>query len=442
MSRVRTRPESNKLYFDFHWRGVRCREYSTLDDTAANRRKMEAVLAKIDSDIALNTFDYARYFPGSAMVARFAERARQSEAEVAPELPHVTHARPNTPLFRDFVVTWKAEKEVEWRHSYRLAVESMLETHLLPAFGDMPIGDIDRAALLAFRTRLTEKRLCVTKTSEGRPLNPTTLNRIMGVARQILDEGAMRFDYVNPALKIRRLKAKRIEIQPFTMEEVRRIIDTVRPDYRNYLTVRFFTGMRSAEAHGLRWRHVDFERREILIRETFANGRVEYTKNDGSQREIQMSQPVMEALRKLKPAKDDPDAYVFCTRNGQPIDNPNFNTRVWAPLLRHLGLRPRRPYQMRHTCATLWLAAGENPQWIARQLGHTTTEMLFRTYSRYVPNLTRNDGSAFDRLVTGAVNGGFTETPGHRSVAQPDITPKARSPRLPRKRSVEIRHDA
>jgi integrase len=64
---------------------------------------------------------------------------------------------------------------------------------------------------------------------------------------------------------------------------------------------------------------------------------------------------------------------------------------------------------MRHTCATLWLAAGENPQWIARQLGHTTTEMLFRTYSRYVPNLTRTDGSAFDRLVTSAVHGGIEQ---------------------------------
>jgi integrase len=58
---------------------------------------------------------------------------------------------------------------------------------------------------------------------------------------------------------------------------------------------------------------------------------------------------------------------------------------------------------MRHTCATLWLAAGENPEWIARQLGHTTTEMLFRVYSRYVPNLTRRDGSAFDSLVSSVI---------------------------------------
>ena len=61
--------------------------------------------------------------------------------------------------------------------------------------------------------------------------------------------------------------------------------------------------------------------------------------------------------------------------------------------------------------ATLWLASGENPEWIARQLGHTTTEMLFRVYSRFVPNLTRRDGSAFDRfLVSGGLLPASKET--------------------------------
>lgn len=68
-------------------------------------------------------------------------------------------------------------------------------------------------------------------------------------------------------------------------------------------------------------------------------------------------------------------------------------------MLRYLGLRRRRPYQTRHTAATFWLAAGENPEWIARQLGHSTTEMLFKVYSWYVPNLTRQDGSAMERLL-------------------------------------------
>lgn len=79
-----------------------------------------------------------------------------------------------------------------------------------------------------------------------------------------------------------------------------------------------------------------------------------------------------------------------------PSSAPN---RVWYPLLRYLNLEKRLPYQMRHTAATLMLASGENPEWVARVLGHANTEMLFRVYSRYIPNLTRRDGRAFDGLL-------------------------------------------
>jgi integrase len=126
---------------------------------------------------------------------------------------------------------------------------------------------------------------------------------------------------------------------------------------------------------------------------------VEYTKTDGSQREIEMSQPVYDALKHQYLATGDKE-YVFSTLSGAPVSTTNFTSRVWYPLLAHLGLRPRRPYQTRHTGATLWLASGESPEWIARQMGHANTEMLFRVYSRYVPNLTRSDGSAFERLLT------------------------------------------
>ena len=81
-------------------------------------------------------------------------------------------------------------------------------------------------------------------------------------------------------------------------------------------------------------------------------------------------------------------------------DHRNVTKRVWNPTLTLLGLKHRRPYQTRHTTATLWLAAGENPEWIAKQLGHSTTKMLFEVYSRFVPNLTRQDGSAFNTLLS------------------------------------------
>lgn len=96
--------------------------------------------------------------------------------------------------------------------------------------------------------------------------------------------------------------------------------------------------------------------------------------------------------------------FVFVNRNGGPLDRRNVAQRVWYPLLRYLELEKRNPYQTRHTAATLMLASGEAAEWIARQLGHANTEMLFRVYSRYVPNLTRNDGSAFEQLLNQTIN--------------------------------------
>lgn len=112
-----------------------------------------------------------------------------------------------------------------------------------------------------------------------------------------------------------------------------------------------------------------------------------------------MNEAVYQALCRQAQATRKISLFVFCNREGKPLDHVNVTKRVWYPLLRHLGLTLRRPYQTRHTAATLWLGSGENPQWIARQMGHASTEMLFKVYARFVPNLTRQDGSAFERLL-------------------------------------------
>jgi len=228
----------------------------------------------------------------------------------------------------------------------------------------------------------------------------------MKILRMVISEAADRFDFTSPFRGVKPLKKPKTHIEPFTMTEVNLILATVRTDFKAYYSIRFFTGMRTAEIDGLKWKYVDFDRRQILIRETIVLGRVETTKTDGSQREIDMSQPVFEALQQQWQATGNKNDYVFANKAGKPLEYNNVSRRIWHPLLRFLNMPRRKAYQTRHTAATLWLAAGENPEWIARQLGHSTTEMLFRVYSRYVPNLTRKDGSAFERLLEANLTAG------------------------------------
>ncbi|MBM9960880.1 integrase, partial [Pseudomonas aeruginosa] len=124
----------------------------------------------------------------------------------------------------------------------------------------------------------------------------TRINHIMTPLRMILSEAADRFEFTSPYINIKSLKVPKTDVEPFTLEEVLQILDAVREDFRNYYTVRFFTGMRTGEIDGLQWKYVDFQRRQILIRESWVGGRLDYTKNDGSQREIDMSGPVYQAL--------------------------------------------------------------------------------------------------------------------------------------------------
>lgn len=381
-----------KLCVDFRYHGTRYRERTGLADTPQHRRRLQTIIDRMEAEITLGSFDYAKYFPSSPKAAQFAVKHATPPVSATPVSP--------SPMFREFTETWFAERQVEWRASYADTVRISLDLHLLPAFGSRPIAEITKADILAFRGRLVHRPGQGGRTT----LSPSRVNHIMTPLRMILVEAASRHNFVSPWRGIKPLKEPRTEADPFTLEEVQRILSAVRPDFRDYYTVRFLTGMRTGEIDGLRWKNVDFARRQILVREAVVGGKMVLTKTDGSQRAIQMNDLVFEALMAQRAVTGHFGGYVFCNRTGAPLQHRNVTNRVWYPLLRLLRLPERRPYQTRHTAATLWLAAGENPEWIARQLGHTTTEMLFRVYSRFVPNLTRRDGSAFERFL---VSGGL-----------------------------------
>lgn len=392
MGKVRARAETGKLLIDFTFQKIRCREQTALDDTPQNRKLVEKLLARIEAEITLGQFDYASYFPNSSQVGKFkkietARRVFSGEAK---------------PLFRLFAQEWFDEMQLQWRHSYKVTIDGLIKRRLIPHFAEMEVSDITKADLLKFRAELGGMTQ-----SNGKTFSAEHVNRHMKVLQMILNEAADRFEFTSPFQGIKPLKKPKVHVDPFTLEEIEQILKAVRDDFRSYYTVRFFTGMRTGEIDGLKWKYVNFARRQILIRETRVMNREEYTKNDYSQREIEMSQPVYDALVAQRAATGHFEN-VFCTRNGTPLDHHNVTKRIWNPLLNQLGIPRRKPYQTRHTAATLWLAAGENPEWIARQMGHSTTEMLFRVYSRFVPNLTRQDGSAMERML--AANVGMPTT--------------------------------
>ncbi len=64
-------------------------------------------------------------------------------------------------------------------------------------------------------------------------------------------------------------------------------------------------------------------------------------------------------------------------------DERAFRRSFWTPTFKQLGIRYRRPYNMRHSYATAMLMAGMTPAFCAKQLGHSI-EMFLRTYARWM----------------------------------------------------------
>lgn len=410
MGSIRVRPDSNALYFDFRYRGQRCREQTTLSDTAANRARLNTVLRKIEKEIKEGSFSYRSYFPASSKGDLFESPRPQVTEPTVAEIQaaavqavatmrgtHTPVAVPvgTHPLFPEFADRWYAGKEVEWMYSTQVKVSDILRKHLVPRFKGRRVGDISKEDILNFRTHLAKD------SRDGKGLSPARINGILNILHQILEDAADRYKFTTPFHGIKPLRVKKTDVDPLSLTEVTKFLGAVPTAHRPYYKVAIFTALRPSEQNGLTWANIDFERMQILVRKAYVYGKMDVPKTDGSERTIDMSSLVADALREQKALTKDIDSdYVFCQNNGEPINYRNMANRVWHPTLKATKLRRRKPYQTRHTAATLWLAAGESPEWIARQMGHTSTKMLFGIYSRFIPNVTHQDGSAFERLLT------------------------------------------
>jgi integrase len=291
MGSIRSRPETGALFMDFKFQGQRLREQTTLADNPANRKRLQKALDKIETDIALGTFDYEKTF-GKPLPQRDAKDA-PNNAELSPTVLAAQQVAVQSPVFREFADQWFGETEITWRRSYKITQRGALDKYLLPSFGDKTLAMVTKADVLAFRAELSKLK------GRGKNASMTArrINAIMKPLRQILNEAADRYNFNSPFRNIKPLRMKRSEVMPFTMPEVQLLITSARVDFQPYFKTRVFTGMRTGEVNGLKWKYVDFERRLIYVRESIVLGEEDELKTDGSMRDIQMSQIVYDALK-------------------------------------------------------------------------------------------------------------------------------------------------
>lgn len=380
MSSIRVR--GGKLVFDFIYKGVRCRETTKLKDKPSDHKLAQEILSRIEAEMLLGQFQYDKYFPKSRKVSKFQGSNQILDRECG--------------TYREFYNIWFSESSGPWRPATKNGIKSMMDKYILPALGDKKIDQITKSDLLLFRNELID-----TDGRAGKKIGANHINKIMMKCKVVLIEAASRFDFADPSKSIKPLKKDRTEISPLTLAEVKLFLSTIRSDFKVYFIVRFFTGLRSAEINGLIWDDIDLNKGSLWVRRALVAGEVISTKTEGSYRMVQLNKLVVDALKshRMSSLFTKPSDNIFCKEDGSYLSNDYVGKFIWHPLLRLLSLAPRAMYQTRHTAASIWLASGESPEWIARQLGHSSTEMLFRTYSRFVPNLTRTDGELVNKFL-------------------------------------------
>ena len=223
----------------------------------------------------------------------------------------------------------------------------------------------------------------------------------------------------NPAEDVSVPKEPRGEIFVLSPEEVTRFQSAAAKAPRGFvLTFSLATGMRPGEVQALQWKDVDLERGTVAVRRSLVHlkqGRWEFgePKTRQSRRTIPLPRSVTRQLAahradqaafrlRLKGAYRDRDL-VFANETGGPLDGQNLAYRTLKPILRAAGLSARfRWYDCRHTCATLLLAAGENPKVVSERLGHATVAFTLDRYAHVLPGMQERATNRLEEILFGA----------------------------------------
>ncbi|MCL5885285.1 MAG: site-specific integrase [Deltaproteobacteria bacterium] len=285
--------------------------------------------------------------------------------------------------FAKYAAAWLERRKAVIAPSTWRDYRSILDVYAVPCLGLIPLAQIRHRDMERFLETLRE-------------LSGKRRNNVMVPVKAMFRDAVRRGDLMDsPCAHVRRCREDRPEIDPMSFGEVGLFLEHVDPWYRQYFAAAFLTGMRPSEMLALKWRHVDFATRTISIREGRVGGVDGSLKTTSSNRDIDMLSPLTAVLRRHREASGGGDGYVFTGKGGLPLDVANLRNRVWYPALRKAGLRRRTMYQTRHTFASLMLAHGEDPLWVARMLGHATMEMIFRHYGKFIRNRARRDGGKF-----------------------------------------------
>lgn len=363
---VEVREKSIRLFFVHN--GERCRETLTVAGkpaapTAANVKYAHRVAAEIRDKIRLGTFALAEYFPESPRAASHGQAAEEKNFGQWCELWLETKgrlAKRTLTQYRNALTIW----------------QSLLGTE-------------------ATMDRLTHAT--VAAKVGGYPWKSAKLlNNYLIPLRGVFVLAGRELKTENPMDGIENSKHQAAAPDPLSISEMEHIMGDMRERYdprvHAYFEFAFLTGMRPEELIALQWGDVDWNHETVRVERARTAGEEKALKTYNA-RDVDLVARAVAALQAMKPwtLMGGQDAAIFQNpvTNRAWHDERSQRDHYWTPTLRRLGIRRRRAYQTRHTYAANALAAGVNPAYIARQMGHKNAKMLFSVYAKWIDGADR-----------------------------------------------------
>ncbi|WKX74289.1 site-specific integrase [Streptomyces sp. XD-27] len=240
----------------------------------------------------------------------------------------------------------------------------------------------------------------------ARKTTPATAKEAHRVLRTVLT-AACREELVtrNVASLVEAPKVNSRETTPWSLDETLRFLEEARRDplYAAFVLA-IAMGLRRGEVLGLRWSDVDLDKRVIRVGnqvQRIGGELYQDTTKTGKIRPVPLPLICLAALRWHRlclAGAPAPNALVFTTRTGRPIEPRNLN-RSFSRLTAAAGLRTIRLHDARHGCATLLTAAGVAPRVLMEILGHSQISMTMDVYTHVAQDTQREAINHMDRLL-------------------------------------------
>ncbi len=329
-----------------------------------------------------------------------------------------------------------AEWAAQWLNSKPLKAktldgyEGIINTHLNPRLGRMPLNAINRSDVVELISYLSKNH------SEHVAANAkTVLSSILNEAKH---NGAIP---KNPAEAVKVKRARRRDMVFLSRDQVARLAREIANPPRTTgrstallesceqygLLVRLAaeTGLRAGEIAALRVGRVDIKNGRLHVAESAAevskrhsgSGLVYDEPKTYERRSVPLpASLVTELVAHLANRPSEPTAFVFTAPRGAPLRHRNFYRYLFKPAVLRAGLPSNtRFHDLRHTFAALLIEAGGHPLSVKNRMGHSSIKVTYDRYGHLFPHMEED--------LTTRMNAAYTDAQqlfGARSVHEPD----------------------